>query len=103
MCHFEVPARSLTCGCPWVQRQPPTHSTSIAAQACIFSHLRGLTSLEIYHIGTPFQPASLDNTLACLPALEAVTLDFRKANSPAAPTGLHAPTPLLAFPCSLLR
>jgi hypothetical protein len=85
-----------------VQHQPPTHSTSTTAQACI-NHLQGLTRLEIYHIGIPFRPATLDTALACLPALEVVSLDFRKVSGAAVPTGPHAPTALLAFPCGLLR
>ena len=85
-----------------MERQPPTQLTIITVQACI-SYLRSLESLEIHYIGTPIQPASLGNMLACLPALQAISLDFRKASSPAAPTGPHAPPSPLAFPCSLLR
>ena len=86
----------------WVYRQPPTQSSIITVQACI-SHLRGLTSLKIHYIETPFQPARLDNMLACLTALEDVSLEFRKGSDPAAAqTGRYRPSPL-AFPCSLLR
>jgi hypothetical protein len=83
--------------CFKVQCQPPTHLTTIIAQACI-SHLRGLTNLQVAHIGVPYEAASLDNTLACLPVLEVVSLEFREASEP------HAdPIPQDVFPCSLLR
>ena len=66
-------------------------------QACI-SHLHGLTSLEVAFIRTLFEPASLDNMLACLPALKVISLEFRWANE------LRLlPPPQDAFPCSMLR
>ena len=71
--------------------------TPVNVQACI-SHLRGLTNLQVADIETPFEMASLDNTLACLPALEVVSLEFHEASEPDLD-----PIPQNAFPCSLLR
>ena len=101
MCHLRAPALSTPCSCSSarVYWQPPTDATIITAQACM-SHLRSLTNLTVRCIGTPFLTASLNATLACLPALQVLSLTFRKASDPAAAqTGERR----LRFPSSLLR
>jgi hypothetical protein len=72
------------------------HSAVITAQACV-SHLHRLTSLQVEYIKTPHELEKLNDMLGCLPALQAIGLEF------CLDEGNTLSQPLDEFPRSLLR